>query len=80
VCRVALTLVGEETRHWQPMSREQFGELVRGQRLQDRQGQLWTITAEPREEGGLAHVMRSGDLVRRVNERYVDNYMLVEDG
>jgi len=24
--------------------------------------------------------MRSGDLVRRVNERYADNYMLVEDG
>ena len=81
VYRVALTLVGEETRRWQPMSREQFGELVRGQRLQDRQGQLWTIIAEPREEGGLAHVvMRSGDLVRRVNERYADDYMLVEDG
>jgi hypothetical protein len=81
-CQVSLSLdvVGEETRRWQPMSREQFAELVRGWRVRDRQGRVWTITAEHREEHGLAHViMRSGDLVRRVNERYADEYMLVED-
>ncbi len=72
--------MGEETRRWQPVSREQFGDLERGQRLRDRQGRAWTITAEPHEEDGLAHVMmRSGDLVRRVSERYADDYMLVED-
>ena len=37
---------------------------------------LWTITAEPRDDVGLAHVMmRSGDLARTVIERYADNYI-----
>lgn len=78
--RVALTFVADETRRWEPMSRAQFRELERGRRLRDRRGRVWTTTSEPREEGGLAHVMiRSGDLVRRVNERYADDYELVED-
>jgi len=63
---------------WQPVTREQFRELERGQPLRDRQGRTWTTVAAPREEHGLAHVIiRSGDLVRRVNERYADEYMLL---
>ena len=63
------------------MDRERFGALDRGQQLRDRHGRVWTITGPAREEHGLVHViMRSGDLVRRVNERYADDYMLVEGG
>jgi hypothetical protein len=44
------------------------------------QQEVWTITAGPHEENGLAHViMRWGDLVRRMNERFADDYVLVED-
>jgi hypothetical protein len=65
------------------MNREQFRELRRLQQVEDRQGRVWTVTAPPREEHGLAHVvLRSGDLVRRVNERWADEYTLAaaEDG
>jgi hypothetical protein len=61
------------------MSREQFVRLPRGQRLQDRRGRVWTVTVEPFQEHGLGQlVIRSGDLVRRVNERFADDYMLLE--
>jgi len=65
---------------WRPLSREQFRALRRGQPLQDRRGRRWFVTAAPRDEAGLAQVVvRSGDLVRRVNERWADDYALVED-
>jgi len=61
------------------LAREQFNRLCVGDQLRDRQGRSWTVTAEPREEHGLRHLMiRSGDLVRRVNERFADDYMLAE--
>ncbi len=79
-CRVALTLVADETRRWEPMSREQFAELVRGQRLQDWQGQLWTVRAAPYLEAGEYRVvLNAGDQVLIERERYADSYMLVED-
>jgi len=54
--------------------------MRRGEQLRDRRGRVWTVIAEPREEHGLGHVMlRSGDLVRRVNERFSDDYMSVGD-
>ena len=57
------------------MTREQFAELRRGQRLVDRQGRAWLLTADARDEDRLATVyMRSGDLVRRVNEREAGQY------
>ncbi len=60
------------------MSLEQFAELQRGERLRDRQGRAWTVTAEPFQQHGLAHVVvRSGDLVRQVNERWADDYALL---
>jgi hypothetical protein len=71
---------GEESHAWQPMSRAEFADLERGQRLRDRQGRVWTITAEPYHEHGLAHVvLRSGDLVRRISERHADDYSLLRD-
>jgi hypothetical protein len=77
-CRLALTAVAYS--RWQPMSREQFSRLRRGQRLEDRRGRVWTVTAEPREEHGLSHVViRSGDLVRRINERWSDEYALLAE-
>jgi hypothetical protein len=74
--------VTEERRRWEPMSREQFRELHRGRRLRDRPGRAWTVHNDPFEEDGLASiVIRSGDLIRRVPERFADDYELVgEEG
>ncbi len=70
------------TRSLAPMSREEFAELQRGQKLRDRKGWVWTVIAETHQEHGLEYVVvRSGDLVRRVNERRADDYALPsEDG
>jgi hypothetical protein len=52
--------------------------LRRGDRLADRGGQVWTVYAEPHEESGLDHVViHSGDLVRRVSERWANDYQLL---
>ncbi len=60
------------------MTREEFRQLHRGQQLRDRQGRPWTVQAAPFEEEGFARiVIRSGDLVRRVDERWADDYELV---
>jgi hypothetical protein len=78
-CQLALPSVQEERRRWQPMSREQFAQLQRGERLQDHRGRVWFVTAASREQHGQAHViLRSGDLVRRVQEGWADDYMLAE--
>ena len=64
---------------WQPLSHEQFLQLQRGERLSDRRGRVWQVTAAPHQEHGLAHViLRSGDLVRKVNERWADDFMPLE--
>jgi hypothetical protein len=63
------------------MSRAQFSRLQRGDQLQDRRGRIWTVTVKPFQEHGLDHVVaRSGDLVRRVNERFADEYGLLPEG
>ena len=60
------------------MSREEFLGLPIGQVVQDRRGRAWTATAEPFERNLELHiVVRSGDLVRQIAERYADDYMLV---
>jgi hypothetical protein len=65
---------------WRPMSRDQLAELLRGQRLEDRRGRVWTVTGPPYQRDGLAHVViRSGDLVRQVPERWADDYHLLDD-
>jgi hypothetical protein len=60
------------------MSRDRFRELRRGDRLRDRRGREWSVTADPYRQHGLDHVViRSGDLVRMVNERWADDYQLL---
>lgn len=60
------------------MTREQLRQLHRGQRLRDGQDRTWTVQAAPFEEDGLTHaVIRSGDLVRRLDERWADDYEVV---
>ncbi len=69
--------MGGEARRWQPMSRVQFVELERGQRLQDRQGQLRTVRPAPYLEAGEYRVvLNAGDQVLIERERYADSYML----
>jgi hypothetical protein len=66
-------------RPWQPLSREQFGELQRHQVLQKRRGRLWTVYVAPFQKDGLAHVVLvSGAQVRHVPERFCDDYMLLQ--
>ena len=72
--------MGEQARPWQPMSREQFRELERGGRLQNRQGYVWTVRAAPYLEAGEYRVvLNAGDQVLIERERYADSYMPVED-
>ena len=71
--------MSEAQRRWQPVSREQFLQLGRLQLLQDRGGRVWTVYAQPFQHEGLAHVIiRAGDVVRQVSERFTDDYMLLE--
>jgi hypothetical protein len=73
-----LDIVTEEQQRWQPMNREQFRELRRGQRLQDRRGRDWTVVAPPFQQNGRDRVVvRSGDLVRQVPEPFADEYMVM---
>jgi hypothetical protein len=77
-CRLGLTLVADEGRIWQPISRERFGDLRRGQRVQDRRGRVWTVVSELYFEDGRDRInLRSGDPVRREKQRYGDDYMLL---
>ena len=67
----------DEQNRWQPLSRERFSQLRRHERLRDRRGRVWTVVAEPYRQDGLDHVViRAGDLVRMVNERWADDYAL----
>jgi hypothetical protein len=60
------------------MSREQFRQLRRHDRLRDRQAREWGVTAAPFQLHGYHHiVIRSGDLVRQVIERWADEYELL---
>jgi hypothetical protein len=46
--------------------------------MQDRAGHVWTVTAEPFMHRGRPHiVIRSGDHVRTVPDRFADDYMLL---
>ena len=76
-CRPPLTFVAHDP-SWQPLTREQFAELERGQQLRDRRGRVWRVTTAPFEEDGLDPViLRCGDPAGRVNERFADEYMLL---
>lgn len=42
---------------------------------------MWIVQAAPFEVDGLARiVIRSGDLIRRLDERWTDDYGVVEEG
>jgi hypothetical protein len=71
--------VSKEEQRWESMNQEQFGRLRRPPRLQDRNGRVWTVHAEPFQHGGVAQIIaRAGDMVRRVPEGFADDYMLLQ--
>jgi hypothetical protein len=71
--------VAEGRPGWRPLSRAEFRQLERDQQLQERSGRVWTVHVSAHERDGLVRVvLRSGDLVRQVDERYADDYALVE--
>jgi len=75
-----LTSVIDVKRPRNPMTGEDFRRLQRGQLLRDRQGRAWSVHAAPFHEGGLARiVIRSGDLARRLDERWADDYEVVRE-
>lgn len=55
--------------------------LRREQRLRERRGATWTVHVAPHQRGdGLARVLlRAGDHVRHVDERFADDSALVEE-
>jgi hypothetical protein len=72
--------VAEERQRWQPLSRAEFRQLERDQQLRERRGRVWIVHVAPHERDGLAKVvLRSGDLVRHVDERYADDYALLDE-
>ncbi len=72
--------MAERTSSWQPLSRDEFAELERGDRLQDRRGRVWTVHADAYRQDGLERVvLRSGDLVKIETERFADDYTRHDD-
>jgi hypothetical protein len=70
--------VAEQQHTWQPLSRAEFRELRRDQQLRERRGRIWIVHVAPHERDGLARVViRSGELVRHVDERFADDYALL---
>ena len=70
--------MGEQQRR-PHVSREQFRELERGQRLQDRQGRVWTVRAAAfLQDGEHRVVLQAGDLVLVEKERFADSYALAD--
>jgi hypothetical protein len=71
--------VGQEKSGWEPLSREEFAKLQRGQQLIDRNGRVWMVVNDQPyvRDGWPTVVLRSGDLVRHVPDRWSDDYMLL---
>ena len=62
------------------MTREQFHQLQLGERLRGRDGRAWTVHAGPFDQHGVRRiVIRSGALVRLLDERWADDYEMVTD-
>jgi hypothetical protein len=49
--------------------------------VQERRGKTWTVHVAPHERGdGLTRVvLRAGDNVRHVDERFADDYALIDE-
>jgi hypothetical protein len=63
---------------WQPLSREEFRELRKDDRVRDRQGRVWTVRAAAfydREQGEHRAVLVAGAQVLIEKERFHDSYM-----
>jgi hypothetical protein len=65
----------------QPLNREQFADLRRGDTIQERRGRrrVWIVTcAASQQDRDCVVVLRSGDLVRIERDRFADDYSLIE--
>jgi hypothetical protein len=75
-----LDLVGEQP--WRPLSREEFRQLRRDDRLRDRGGREWTVRGaaylDP-EGGEYRVVLVAGAQVVVERERFHDSYILLVD-
>jgi hypothetical protein len=63
---------------WQPLSREEFRELRKDDRVRDRQGRVWIVRADAhhdRELGEHRAVLVAGAQVLIEKERFHDSYM-----
>ena len=66
---------------WLPLTRQKFLELERGTPLRDHRGRRWTVHTPAHErEGRWVSILRSSDLVRLVEERFADDYILLPGG
>lgn len=66
---------------WLPLSREEFRELKRDDRVRDRAGRVWTLRADAcldRAEGEHRAVLVAGVQVPIERERFHDSYMLLD--
>ena len=65
---------------WRPLSRDEFRQLQRGDRLRDRGGREWIVRGPAYldvEEGEYRVVPVSSAQVLIERERFCDNYMLL---
>jgi hypothetical protein len=63
---------------WQPLTREEFRALKKGDRLRDRQGVGWTVHADTyldQRDREYRIVLTSGPHARTERERFHDSYM-----
>jgi hypothetical protein len=78
-CRLRLTFVGD-LQVWHPLSREEFRQLKRDDRVRDRGARVWTLRSDAyfdRADGEHRAVLVAGAQVLIERERFHDSYMLM---
>ena len=68
---------------WHPLSRDEFRQLKRDDRVRDRGGRIWTLRVDAyfdHAEGEHRAVLVAGAQVLVERERFHDSYMLVGTG
>jgi ketosteroid isomerase-like protein len=70
-----------EDHSWLPLTRADLIELERDRQLRDRRGRVWTVHVASHERGdALTHVvLRAGDHIRHVDERFAEDCALVAE-
>jgi hypothetical protein len=66
---------------WEPLSRDDFRQLQRDERIRDRQGRTWVVRADAyfdQELGEHRAVLIAGAQVLIEKERFHDSYMHLE--